>query len=104
MSNTDVFGSPMILTGRKFVSPFGAAPSENLRDDRSAGLGQRLARLLCGMFVRRDEERRVRKTVLELSRLDNHMLRDIGLNRAAIISAAHEAERKRRGGTRGRSC
>ena len=56
------------------------------------------------MFVRRDEDRRIRKTVLELSRLDNHMLRDIGLNRAAIISAAHEAERKRQSTRRYHSC
>ena len=104
MSNADVFGSPMILTGRKLVSPFGAAPRENFRDDRPAGLGQRLAKLICGMFVRRDEDRRIRKTVLELSRLDNHMLRDIGLNRAAIISAAHEAERKRQSTRRYHSC
>jgi len=96
MSNADVFGSPMILTSRKAVSPFGAASNEALRGNGRAPRGQRLIRFLRRVFRRGDEQRRVRKTILELSKLDNHMLRDIGLNRAAIISAAHEAERKNR--------
>jgi uncharacterized protein YjiS (DUF1127 family) len=37
-------------------------------------------------------DRRIRKTVVELSKLDDRMLRDIGLDRSAIVSAAQEAD------------
>lgn len=100
MSNADVFGSPMILTPGKAVSPFGAASKEALRGNGRARRGRRLIGFLRRVFLRSDEQRRVRKTIVELSKLDNHMLRDIGLNRAAIISAAHEAERMNRRGKR----
>ena len=87
----------MILTGRNVVSPFGAdtnraVSNRNVRQSAAAKAGLSLAHALRNVFLRPDNERRVRKTVIELSKLDNHMLRDIGLNRAAIISAAHEAE------------
>ena len=96
MSNSDVFGSPMILRGRTAASPFGAAPYTRSRATAPIRIGRWLMRQLKDLFARSDEARRIRQTVIELSRLEDHMLRDIGLNRSAIISAAHEAERQRR--------
>lgn len=95
MSNSDVFGSPMILTGRKPVSPFGAATNTNSSNTVTVGLGRRLARALGALFVSSGRDQRIRKTVVELSRLDDRMLRDIGLNRSAIVSVAKEAEGRR---------
>ena len=99
MSNSEVFGSPMILTGNRPVSPFGAAPYAPQRYPAPARairlLGHFLASLLRRAFARDDETRRIRKTAVALSRLDDRTLRDIGLNRASIISAACQAEQRR---------
>ncbi len=103
MSNSEVFGSPMILTGNKPVSPFGATSYAPQRDTVPARairllgrfLGRFLASLLRRAFVSDDETRRIRKTAVALSRLDDRTLRDIGLNRASIISAACQAEQRR---------
>ena len=40
--------------------------------------------------------RRIRRTVRELAALDDHTLRDIGLNRSSIVSTAHMLEVERR--------
>ncbi|WP_193369561.1 DUF1127 domain-containing protein [Pelagibius marinus] len=99
MSNSEVFGSPMILTGNKPVSPFGAAPYAPRRDAIPARairrLGGFLGTLLRRAFVPNDQTRRIRKTAVALSRLDDRTLRDIGLNRASIISSACQAELQR---------
>jgi uncharacterized protein YjiS (DUF1127 family) len=95
MSNSEVFGSPIILTGNKPVSPFGATPYTPQRDTVPARVLRFLAGLLRRAFVANDETRRIRKTAVALSRLDDRTLRDIGLNRASIISAACEAEQRR---------
>ena len=91
MSNSQVFGSPMILTGHKAVSPFGAAPSLNASQAAPATTGHGLLRSLRDFLAAAAGDPEVRKTVSELSKLDDRMLRDIGLNRSAIISAANEA-------------
>lgn len=91
MSNSDVFGSPMILTARKAVSPFGAAIYHRSSESATAKTGGRLGQALRGFLEPLRRERRIRKTVVELSKLDERMLRDIGLNRTAIVSAAQEA-------------
>lgn len=96
MTNSDVFGSPMILRGRTPGSPFGAAPSTRSRATAATRAGRWLMRRLKDVFEHSSEERRIRQTVVELSRLEDHMLRDIGLDRSAVIGAAHEAERQRR--------
>ncbi len=99
MSNSEVFGSPMILTGNRPVSPFGAAPyapqSYTVPARAFRLLGRFLASLLRRAFVADDEMQRIRKTAVALSRLDDRTLRDIGLNRASIISAACQAEQRR---------
>lgn len=95
MSNSQVFGTPMILAGRKFVSPFGAAGSLRADTPAAATAGQRLARRIRSLLAPTARSGRIRKTVLELSRLDDRMLRDIGLDRSAIISAASEADSRR---------
>src|SRR3546814_5233555 len=40
MSNSQVFGSPMVLTGRKIVSPFGTASSTHSSDTAAATAGR----------------------------------------------------------------
>jgi len=96
MSNSQVFGSPMILTGRKPVSPFGAATYVNYREPAKAANGTGVVRTLRGLLAPLGRDRRIRKTVVELSKLDDRMLRDIGLDRTAIVSAAQEAEAGKR--------
>ncbi|GAB4394155.1 MAG: hypothetical protein Tsb0032_16700 [Kiloniellaceae bacterium] len=100
MSNSDVFGSPMILTGYRPVSPFGAAPSHTLRQSLSARAGRFLAKVLRRCEAPRRDKRRIRKTVVELSKLDDRTLRDIGLDRTTIIGAAQDAEERRTRGFR----
>lgn len=95
MSNSQVFGSPMTLTGRKPVSPFGAAIYANSRATAAASTVRGLLQTLRGLSKPLGRDRRIRKTVVELSQLDDRMLRDIGLNRTAIVSAAAEAEARR---------
>jgi len=90
MSNSDLFGSPMILPGVRPASPFGAAPRPSFREKLVRSVNEIMEQFFGPLMSRT----RVRRTVLELSQLDDHMLRDIGLNRASIISAAHEVERK----------
>lgn len=93
MNNSHVFGSPMILTGRKPVSPFGAAiPARSSRATAPAATAGGFLGTLRSLWKPLLRERRIRKTVLELSKLDDRMLRDIGLNRTAIANAAAEAE------------
>src|SRR3546814_3328193 len=92
MSNSQVFGSPMILTDRKAVSPFGTADSaqcsETAAAERARGLGESVRRRRAPT----GRDRRSRRTRAELSTLDDRMLRDIGLDRSAIVSAAQDAE------------
>lgn len=95
MSNSQVFGSPMILTGRKPVSPFGAAISVQSHATAAASTVRGALKALRGLWKPLGRDRRVRKTVVELSKLDDRILRDIGLNRTAIVSAAAEAEARR---------
>ncbi|MDJ0945743.1 MAG: DUF1127 domain-containing protein [Kiloniellales bacterium] len=40
--------------------------------------------------------RRVNRTIDELSRLDDHVLKDIGVNRSEIAGLAHDLEARRR--------
>ena len=40
--------------------------------------------------------RRINRTIDELSGLDDHVLKDIGVSRAEIVSLAHELEERRR--------
>jgi len=101
MSNSDVFGSPMILTGRRPVSPFGAAISTSSSATAAAQTGRRLLQVLRALFGTSSRDQRIRHTVFELSKLDDRTLRDIGLDRSAIVSAAQGlAERRRSGVTR----
>ena len=93
MSNSDFFGSPMILPGIRPASPFGAAIRPSLPERISRG-AKEIAQRVFGPLLRR---MRIRRTVLELSKLDAHMLRDIGLNRASVISTAYEVEEKLHG-------
>lgn len=92
MNNSQVFGSPMILTGRKPVSPFGAATYVNYREPAKAANGTGVVQTIRGLLAPLGRDRRIRKTVVELSKLDDRMLRDIGLDRTSIVSAAQEAE------------
>lgn len=100
MINSEVFGSRMILTGKKPVSPFGAPFFIRKRASFPVQAGRFVARLLRYAFQGDPQQQRIRKTVVELSRLDDRTLRDIGLNRASIISAAQEAEQRRGRGFR----
>lgn len=97
MSNSNVFGSPMILTGNRPASPFGAACSA--QSDAAAGIpvGGRLMRVLRTLIAGPDRDRRIHKTVTALSRLDDRTLRDIGLSRGDILSAARQATDSRYG-------
>jgi uncharacterized protein YjiS (DUF1127 family) len=91
MSNSNVFGSPMILTGKKPVSPFGAASYALSSETPVAKTGRRLLQALQTLFAVNARDRRIHQTVEALSQLDDRTLRDIGLNRAAIVSAAQQA-------------
>jgi len=90
MSNSQVFGSPMNLTGRKPVSPFGAA--NYIHSSEAATAARSLRQAVRSFLAPMGRDRRIRKTVVELSKLDDRMLRDIGLDRSAIVSAAQEAD------------
>ena len=92
MSNTQVFGSPMTLTGRKAVSPFGAANYIHSSEAAAATTGRSLRQAVRSLLAPMGRDRRIRKTVVELSKLDDRMLRDIGLDRSAIVNAAQEAD------------
>lgn len=105
MSNSNVFGSPMILTGTKPVSPFGAASFALSSETPVAKTGRRLLQALKNLFAVNARDRRIHQTVEALSQLDDRTLRDIGLNRAAIVSAAQQSahdslEAERRSGGR----
>jgi len=95
MSNSDVFGSPMILTGNRPVSPFGAAIYNSSSATAAAKTGRRTLQVLRSLFGFTSRDQRIRKTVLELSKLDNRTLRDIGLDRTAITRVAQEIADKR---------
>jgi len=88
MSNSDVFGSPMNLTGRKPVSPFGGAPYTTLRETMTAKLRRLLTQNLQRLLMPSLRQQRVRKTVTELSKLDDYRLRDIGLDRSTIAGTS----------------
>lgn len=100
MSNTSVFGSPMILTGKKPVSPFGAASYAIPSEMPAVRTGGRLLQVLQTLFSANARERRIHKTVSALSQLDDRTLRDIGLNRTAIVTAARHAADERNSGGR----
>jgi uncharacterized protein YjiS (DUF1127 family) len=100
MSNSEVFGSPMNLTGNRPVSPFGVAPDTTIRKAATARTGRGLLEILNRLLVPMKRRQRIRKTVIELSRLEDYMLRDIGLNRSGIFSTAHEIEERRRAANR----
>lgn len=100
MINSNVFGSPMNLTGRKPVSPFGGASYAIASDRATAKTGRGLLRALRNLFTAGLRDRRIRKTVIELSRLDDRTLRDIGLDRTGIIGAARWAAENSSGGLR----
>src|SRR3546814_5028638 len=85
MSNSQVFGSPMILTGHKPVSPFGAASMIHSGEPAAAETGRSLKEVVRGLLAPMGRDRRIRNTVVELSKLDDRMLRDIGLE----IGRAH---------------
>ena len=93
MRNSDYFGSPMILPGIRPASPFGAAIRPTFTEKVTRGAAEITERVF-GPTLRR---MRIRKTVVELSKLDEHALRDIGLNRSSIISTAHEVEERLHG-------
>ncbi len=93
MNNSNLFGSPMILPGVRPASPFGAAPRPSLR----AKLVRSINEIMEQFFGPLMSRARVRRTVFELSQLDDHMLRDLGLNRGSIISTAHEVEERLHG-------
>ena len=93
MSNSDVFGSPMVLPGVRPASPFGEAVKPSLVQ-KVVNAAAEIAQQMVGPFARR---MRVRKTIVQLSALEDHMLRDIGLNRSSIISTAHEVEEQLHG-------
>ncbi|WP_340119329.1 DUF1127 domain-containing protein [Pelagibius sp. 7325] len=93
MSDSNVFGSPMILTGTRPASPFGAASYAISSETPVAKTGRRLLKALQTLFAVSARDRRIHQTVEALSQLDDRTLRDIGLNRAAIISAAQQSAR-----------
>ncbi|WP_422368372.1 DUF1127 domain-containing protein [Pelagibius sp.] len=93
MSNSNLFGSPMVLPGIRPASPFGAAVKPSLRGRVLHSLKDLAARTFGPLF----RDLRVRRTVLELSKLDDHMLRDIGLNRSSIVSRAQATEERLHG-------
>jgi uncharacterized protein YjiS (DUF1127 family) len=82
----------MTLTGKRPISPFGFPAQDVLRESPAA----RARSLITGWLqrLRQDSglQRRVRRTVVELSRLDSRTLRDIGLDRSEILRAAQDAE------------
>src|SRR3546814_680820 len=92
MSNSQVFGSPMVLTGRKRVSPFGTASYTHSSETAAATAGRHLGESVRNLLAPTGRDRRIRRTVTELSKLDARMLRDIGLDRSAIVRAAQDAE------------
>ncbi|MEQ9609293.1 MAG: DUF1127 domain-containing protein [Kiloniellaceae bacterium] len=93
MSDSNVFGSPMILTGPRPASPFGAASYALSSETAVAKTGRRLLQALQTLFAVSARDRRIHQTVAALSQLDDRTLRDIGLNRAALISAAQRSAR-----------
>lgn len=93
MSNSDFFGSPMILPGVRPASPFGAAIRPSFQEKIFRGATEITQRAFGPTFRRM----RIRRTVAELSNLDSHTLRDIGLNPSSIISTAHEVEERLHG-------
>lgn len=99
MSNSDVFGAPLILTGKSPVSPFGAAIYNSTSATAAATTGRRALQVLRRIFGFTSREQRIRKTVLELSKLDNRTLRDIGLERTAIMGVAQQIADRREGDT-----
>lgn len=95
MSNSDVFGSPMILTGHRPVSPFGAAIYNRSSARAAAKTGHRTLQVLRRLFGFTSRDQRIRKTALELSKLDDRTLRDIGVERTAILGVAQEIADRR---------
>lgn len=102
MSNSDVFGAPMILTGHRPVSPFGAAICNSSGATAAARTGRRALQVLRRFFGFTTRDQRIRKTALELSKLDNRTLRDIGVERPAILSVAQEIAERRKSNATGR--
>lgn len=95
MSNSDVFGSPMILTGHRPVSPFGAANYNSSSATVAARAGRRTLQVLRSLFGYASRDQRIRKAMLELSKLDNRTLRDIGLDRTSITGVAQQIAGRR---------
>jgi uncharacterized protein YjiS (DUF1127 family) len=91
----------MILTGYRPVSPFGAAICYSSSATAAVRTGRRALQALRRLFRFNSRDQRIRKTVIELSKLDNRTLRDIGVDRTAIMSVAQEiAEGRGRSFTR----
>ncbi len=53
-------------------------------------------RLVTGALAAALRWRRINRTIDELSRLDDHVLKDIGVSRAEIVGLAHSIEERRR--------
>src|SRR3546814_16218931 len=94
MSNSQVFGSPMILTGHKPVSPFGAASMIHSGEPAAAETGRSLKEVVRGLLAPMGRDRRIRTTEVDLTTLDDRMLRHIGLDRAPILNATPEPQRR----------
>jgi uncharacterized protein YjiS (DUF1127 family) len=82
----------MILTGKRPSGPFGASPYGHFHESFAARAGSFMTGCLRRMLQPSKRQRRIRKTVVELSKLNNHALRDLGLDRSAIIGVAQGAE------------
>lgn len=82
----------MILSGRRPTSPFGFPAQEMLHESFTARAGRFLANGLQRLRQGPGRQRRVQRTVIELSKLDSRTLRDIGLDRSEILRAAQDAE------------
>src|SRR3546814_15282982 len=78
MSNSQVFGSPMILTGHKPVSPFGAASIIHSGEPAAAETGRSLKEVVRGLLAPIGRDRRTRPTVVDLSKLLHRLVRHIG--------------------------
>src|SRR3546814_14732803 len=92
MSNSQVFGSPMILTGHKPVRPFGAASMIHSGEPAAAETGRSLKEVVRGLLAPMGRARRFRHTAVELSHLEDRLTPSTGLHPPAIGSAATDGQ------------